>query len=104
MILLDTNVLSALMRSEPEAVVVDWLDALPADPNGDARIDGVPSHGGDSRSWSPVTAGGYDVVPPTTMRMRKMRSSSAMSSSIAERASTWPSTETHVEESSTDRS
>ena len=30
MILLDTNVLSALMRSEPEAVVVDWLDAQPA--------------------------------------------------------------------------
>ena len=30
MILLDTNVLSALMRTEPEAVVVDWLDAQPA--------------------------------------------------------------------------
>lgn len=31
MILLDTNVLSALMRSEPEAVVVDWLDAQPSE-------------------------------------------------------------------------
>jgi predicted nucleic acid-binding protein len=30
-ILLDTNVLSALMRSEPEAIVVDWLDAQPAE-------------------------------------------------------------------------
>ena len=29
MIVLDTNVLSALMRSEPEAVVVDWLDRQP---------------------------------------------------------------------------
>ena len=31
MIVLDTNVLSALMRSTPEAVVVDWLDRQPAD-------------------------------------------------------------------------
>ena len=31
MIVLDTNVLSALMRSAPEAVVVDWLDRQPAD-------------------------------------------------------------------------
>ncbi|MDA8288188.1 MAG: type II toxin-antitoxin system VapC family toxin [Actinomycetota bacterium] len=31
MILLDTNVLSALMRSEPEAIVVDWLDAQPSE-------------------------------------------------------------------------
>ena len=31
MILLDTNVLSALMRSEPEAVVVEWLDAQPSE-------------------------------------------------------------------------
>lgn len=31
MILLDTNVLSTLMRSEPEAVVVDWLDAQPSE-------------------------------------------------------------------------
>jgi predicted nucleic acid-binding protein len=31
MILLDTNVLSALMRSEPEAVVVGWLDAQPSE-------------------------------------------------------------------------
>ena len=31
MILLDTNVLSALMRSEPEVVVVDWLDAQPSE-------------------------------------------------------------------------
>ena len=31
MILLDTNVLSALMQSEPEAVVVDWLDAQPSE-------------------------------------------------------------------------
>jgi predicted nucleic acid-binding protein len=30
-ILLDTTVLSALMRSEPEAIVVDWLDAQPAE-------------------------------------------------------------------------
>jgi predicted nucleic acid-binding protein len=29
MILLDTNVLSALMRTEPDAVVVEWLDAEP---------------------------------------------------------------------------
>ncbi len=29
MILLDTNVLSALMRPEPEAVVVKWLDRQP---------------------------------------------------------------------------
>lgn len=31
MIILDTNVLSALMRNPPEAVVVDWLNAQPAD-------------------------------------------------------------------------
>ena len=31
MIILDTNVLSALMRKAPEAVVVDWLDRQPAD-------------------------------------------------------------------------
>lgn len=31
MIVLDTNVLSALMRSTPEAVVVEWLDRQPAD-------------------------------------------------------------------------
>lgn len=31
MILLDTNVLSALMRSEPDASVLDWLDAQPAE-------------------------------------------------------------------------
>ncbi|MCU4185637.1 type II toxin-antitoxin system VapC family toxin [Acidiferrimicrobium sp. IK] len=31
MILLDTNVLSALMRSEPEPIVVDWLDAQPSE-------------------------------------------------------------------------
>jgi toxin FitB len=30
-IVLDTNVLSALMRTNPEAVVVDWLDRQPAD-------------------------------------------------------------------------
>lgn len=31
MILLDTNVLSALMRRAPERAVVDWLDRQPAD-------------------------------------------------------------------------
>lgn len=31
MIVLDTNVLSALMRTTPEARVVDWLDRQPAD-------------------------------------------------------------------------
>ena len=31
MIILDTNVLSALMRDEPEAVVVSWLDGQPAE-------------------------------------------------------------------------
>lgn len=31
MIVLDTNVLSALMQSQPEACVVDWLDRLPAE-------------------------------------------------------------------------
>lgn len=31
MIILDTNVLSALMRTTPEAMVVDWLDRQPAD-------------------------------------------------------------------------
>ena len=31
MILLDTNVLSALMRSDPDPVVVAWLDGLPAE-------------------------------------------------------------------------
>lgn len=30
MIILDTNVLSALMRREPEPAVVTWLDAQPA--------------------------------------------------------------------------
>jgi hypothetical protein len=28
MILLDTNVISELMRSEPEAIVLDWVDQL----------------------------------------------------------------------------
>ena len=31
MILLDTNVLSALMRNTPDPAVVDWLDRQPAD-------------------------------------------------------------------------
>ena len=31
MIILDTNVLSALMRSAPDAAVVKWLDRQPAD-------------------------------------------------------------------------
>ena len=31
MIVLDTNVLSALMRTIPDQVVVDWLDRQPAD-------------------------------------------------------------------------
>ncbi|BCU06037.1 type II toxin-antitoxin system VapC family toxin [Allochromatium tepidum] len=31
MIVLDTNVLSALMQSQPEAGVVDWLDQQPAE-------------------------------------------------------------------------
>ncbi|MGH9082855.1 MAG: type II toxin-antitoxin system VapC family toxin [Acidimicrobiales bacterium] len=31
MILLDTNVLSALMRTEPDVVVVDWLDTQPSE-------------------------------------------------------------------------
>ena len=31
MILLDTNVLSALMRTEPDTVVVDWLDTQPSE-------------------------------------------------------------------------
>jgi len=31
MIVLDTNVLSALMRTEPEEIVVRWLDAQPAE-------------------------------------------------------------------------
>lgn len=31
MILLDTNVISALMRREPETAVVDWLDAQPSE-------------------------------------------------------------------------
>ena len=31
MIILDTNVLSALMQNEPEAVVVRWLDQQPAE-------------------------------------------------------------------------
>jgi predicted nucleic acid-binding protein len=30
-IVLDTNVLSALMRTSPDAVVVEWLDRQPAD-------------------------------------------------------------------------
>jgi predicted nucleic acid-binding protein len=30
-IVLDTNVVSALMRTNPEAVVVEWLDRQPAD-------------------------------------------------------------------------
>jgi predicted nucleic acid-binding protein len=30
-IILDTNVLSALMRDRPEPVVIDWLDAQPAE-------------------------------------------------------------------------
>lgn len=31
MIILDTNVLSALMRSKPDVPVVEWLDAQPAE-------------------------------------------------------------------------
>ncbi|HWE56951.1 MAG TPA: PIN domain-containing protein [Acidimicrobiales bacterium] len=31
MIALDTNVLSALMRAEPDAAVVEWLDGQPAE-------------------------------------------------------------------------
>jgi toxin FitB len=31
MIILDTNVLSAIMRTDPEAVVVEWLDRQPSD-------------------------------------------------------------------------
>lgn len=31
MIALDTNVLSALMRAEPDATVVEWLDGQPAE-------------------------------------------------------------------------
>lgn len=31
MIILDTNVLSALMRTEPDIAVVDWLDRQPAE-------------------------------------------------------------------------
>jgi toxin FitB len=31
MILLDTNVVSALMQSAPDPVVVEWLDRQPAD-------------------------------------------------------------------------
>lgn len=31
MILLDTNVLSALMRSQPDVPVVDWLDTQPSE-------------------------------------------------------------------------
>ena len=31
MIVLDTNVLSALMRTNPESVAVEWLDRQPAD-------------------------------------------------------------------------
>ena len=31
MIVLDTNVLSALMRADPDVTVVDWLDRQPAD-------------------------------------------------------------------------
>lgn len=31
MIVLDTNVVSALMRREPEAVVLAWLDSLPSE-------------------------------------------------------------------------
>ena len=31
MIVLDTNVVSALMRTTPDAVVVEWLDRQPAD-------------------------------------------------------------------------
>lgn len=31
MILLDTNVISAMMRREPDPIVVAWLDSLPAE-------------------------------------------------------------------------
>ena len=31
MIILDTNVLSTLMRKEPDAAVVDWVDRQPAE-------------------------------------------------------------------------
>lgn len=31
MIVLDTNVLSALMQEQPEAVVIAWLDRQPAE-------------------------------------------------------------------------
>ena len=31
MIVLDTNVISALMQSTPDALVVDWLDAQPSE-------------------------------------------------------------------------
>jgi predicted nucleic acid-binding protein len=30
-IVLDTNVLSALMRTNPDAAIVDWMDRQPAD-------------------------------------------------------------------------
>lgn len=38
MILLDTNVLSALMRSAADQIVIDWLDALPAESIGTTAI------------------------------------------------------------------
>jgi toxin FitB len=31
MIILDTNVLSALMQVQPDTVVINWLDAQPAE-------------------------------------------------------------------------
>ena len=31
MIILDTNVISEMMRNEPKVVVVDWLDGLAAE-------------------------------------------------------------------------
>ena len=41
MIIVDTNVLSALMQQKPEPTVVEWLDAQPSDNGLDHQHDPI---------------------------------------------------------------
>ena len=57
MIILDTNVLSALMQVAPDTAVIDWLDRQPAESIWITSITLFEAHLGIAQSAQPDLAG-----------------------------------------------
>ena len=76
MIILDTNVLSALMRKAPEAAVVDWLDA-----KGEVTGRQVVDVDGPGFTATLAAAPGWDAPAATAVRVYAWDATSGLDAS-----------------------